>query len=72
MQIVQFVFGIGCGSFVCGNLTLAWLFPGQKFPGCPGCSWFASFFGLGVLASYLILFLLFYRRTYKKVPQKDD
>jgi len=70
LQIVQFVFGIACGLFVNGHIVAGWLIPGHR--GCPGCSPGASFVGLSVLASYLILFVLFYRNTYKKHPKKSD
>jgi len=70
LQIVQFVLGICCGLFVNLSIVAGWLVPGH--PGCPGCSPGASFLGLAVLFSYLLLFVLFYRRTYKQRNDKSD
>ncbi|KCV68713.1 hypothetical protein H696_05001 [Fonticula alba] len=60
LQIVQFVLGIS------SNLSWAY-FTIIKGITCSG-NWFSFWFGKFVLVSFLVLFIQFYRRSYKKKP----
>ncbi|KZF22903.1 GNS1/SUR4 membrane protein [Xylona heveae TC161] len=72
LQIIQFVIDLGFvyfASYTYFAATYSAYFPFTVLPSTKGtCAGeeFAAFAGMGILSSYLVLFVLFYAATYKK------
>ena len=66
LQIVQFVLDLGFVYFASYTYFSSTYFP--NLPTCGRCAGeeFAAFAGMGILSSYLLLFISFYLATYKK------
>jgi len=66
LQIVQFVLDLGFVYFASYTYFSSTYFP--HLPTCGRCAGeeFAAFAGMGILSSYLLLFISFYFATYKK------
>jgi fatty acid elongase 3 len=66
LQIIQFVIDLGFVYFASYNYFTSAYFP--DFPHSGKCAGeeFAAFAGIGILSSYLVLFISFYLATYKK------
>jgi fatty acid elongase 3 len=70
LQIIQFVIDLGFVYFASYTYFSASYFP--WLPTCGVCAGeeFAAFAGMGILSSYLVLFIGFYISTYKKPVKK--
>ncbi|KAL6722129.1 Fatty acyl-CoA elongase/Polyunsaturated fatty acid specific elongation enzyme [Lecanora helva] len=70
LQIVQFVLDLGFVYFASYTYFSSTYFP--HLPTCGRCAGeeFAAFAGMGILSSYLLLFISFYFATYKKDQAK--
>ncbi|KAL9052428.1 MAG: hypothetical protein Q9162_005397 [Coniocarpon cinnabarinum] len=71
MQIVQFVVDLGFVYFASYTYFTSTYFPYMPNMGRCAGEEFAAFAGMGILSSYLLLFISFYLATYKK-PQKKS
>lgn len=71
LQIVQFVLDLGFVYFASYTYFSSAYFP--KLPTRGKCAGeeFAAFAGMGILSSYLLLFISFYFATYKKQNSKS-
>ena len=71
MQIIQFVVDLGFVYFASYTYFTSTYF--QWMPNSGSCAGeeFAAFAGMGILSSYLLLFISFYLATYKKAPPKS-
>lgn len=71
LQIVQFVLDLGFVYFASYTYFSSTYFP--NLPTCGKCAGeeFAAFAGMGILSSYLLLFISFYFATYKKEHSKS-
>lgn len=66
LQILQFVIDLGFVYFASYTYFSSTYFPHlPTFGSCAGEE-FAAFAGIGILSSYLVLFILFYAATYKQ------
>ena len=66
LQILQFVIDLGFVYFASYTYFSSTYFPHlPTFGSCAGEE-FAAFAGMGILSSYLVLFILFYAATYKQ------
>lgn len=70
LQILQFVIDLGFVYFASYTYFTSTYF--QWMPNAGKCAGeeFAAFAGMGILSSYLLLFISFYFATYKKTGQK--
>jgi fatty acid elongase 3 len=66
LQIIQFIIDLGFVYFASYTYFSSTYFPWMPNSGTCAGEEFAAFAGIGVLSSYLVLFLLFYFATYKK------
>jgi fatty acid elongase 3 len=66
LQIIQFVIDLGFVYFASYTYFTSTYFPWMPNLGKCAGEEFAAFAGIGILSSYLILFVLFYFATYKK------
>jgi len=70
LQIVQFVIDLGFVYFASYTYFTSTYFPSMPSAGKCAGEEFAAFAGMGILSSYLLLFVSFYLATYKKEHQK--
>ena len=71
LQIVQFVIDLGFVYFASYTYFSSTYFPRlPTFGKCAGEE-FAAFAGMGIISSYLLLFISFYLTTYKKEQSKS-
>lgn len=70
LQIVQFVIDLGFVYFASYTYFTSTYFPNMPSAGRCAGEEFAAFAGMGILSSYLLLFISFYFATYKK--EKDQ
>ena len=63
VQIIQFVLDL-VACYYCTILHFTWTYTPWRYSNCFG-SPAAAVFGCALLTSYLVLFLIFYRNTYK-------
>ena len=70
MQILQFVIDLGFVYFASYTYFSASYFPWLPTAGICAGEEFAAFAGVGILTSYLVLFIGFYASTYKKPVRK--
>ena len=66
LQIVQFVIDLGFVYFASWTYFTSTYFPWLPNKGRCAGEEFAAFAGIGILSSYLLLFISFYAATYKK------
>jgi hypothetical protein len=66
LQIVQFVIDLGFVYFASYTYFSSTYFPGAPNMGKCAGEEFAAFAGMGILSSYLLLFISFYLATYRK------
>ncbi|KAI4242930.1 MAG: hypothetical protein L6R40_003803 [Gallowayella cf. fulva] len=66
LQIVQFVIDLGFVYYASYNYFSSTYFPNLPIQGKCAGEEFAAFAGIGILSSYLLLFISFYLATYKK------
>ncbi|KAL8698960.1 MAG: hypothetical protein Q9224_001618 [Gallowayella concinna] len=66
LQIVQFVIDLGFVYYASYNYFSSTYFPNLPIQGKCAGEEFAAFAGIGILSSYLLLFISFYFATYKK------
>ena len=66
MQIIQFVIDLGFVYFASWTYFTSTYFPYLPNMGKCAGEEFAAFAGMGILSSYLLLFISFYAATYKK------
>lgn len=66
LQIVQFVIDLGFVYFASWTYFTSTYFPHLPNKGKCAGEEFAAFAGMGILSSYLLLFISFYLATYKK------
>ena len=66
LQIVQFVIDLGFVYFASYTYFTSTYFPSMPSMGRCAGEEFAAFAGMGILSSYLLLFISFYAATYKK------
>ncbi|KAI9834531.1 MAG: hypothetical protein M1819_002907 [Sarea resinae] len=66
LQIVQFVIDLGFVYFASYNYFVTTYFPWLPSYGKCAGEEFAAFAGIGILSSYLLLFISFYLATYKR------
>ncbi|KAH8652148.1 elongation of fatty acids protein 3 [Xylariales sp. PMI_506] len=66
LQIIQFVIDLGFVYFASYTYFTSAYFPNMPNAGKCAGEEFAAFSGIGVLSSYLVLFISFYFATYKK------
>ena len=66
LQIVQFVIDLGFVYFASYTYFSSTYFPSLPTAGKCAGEEFAAFAGMGILSSYLLLFISFYFATYKK------
>ena len=69
LQIIQFVIDLGFVYFASYTYFTSTYFPNLPSAGSCAGEEFAAFAGMGILSSYLLLFVSFYLATYKK--EKD-
>lgn len=71
LQIVQFVIDLGFVYFTSYTYFTSTYFP--KMPSAGSCAGeeFAAFAGIGIISSYLLLFISFYLATYRKTGKGD-
>ncbi|PRP85601.1 fatty acid elongase [Planoprotostelium fungivorum] len=66
LQITQFIIDLACVYYcVAKRITFHYL-PHLSTGDCEGGGWFAGYFGAAILTSYLLLFIHFYFKTYKR------
>lgn len=70
LQIIQFVIDIGFVYFACYTYFVSTYFPHLPNMGRCAGEEFAAFAGVGILSSYLLLFISFYLATYKKTSDR--
>lgn len=70
LQIIQFVIDLGFVYFASYTYFSASYFPWLPTAGVCAGEEFAAFAGMGILSSYLVLFIGFYISTYKKPVRK--
>lgn len=70
LQIIQFVIDVGFVYFASYTYFSAKYFPSLPTAGVCAGEEFAAFAGMGILSSYLVLFIGFYLTTYKKPAKK--
>lgn len=70
LQIIQFVIDLGFVYFASYTYFSARYFPWLPTYGICAGEEFAAFAGMGILSSYLFLFIGFYASTYKKPVKK--
>lgn len=70
LQIIQFVIDLGFVYFASYTYFSARYFPWLPTAGMCAGEEFAAFAGMGILSSYLVLFIGFYISTYKKPIKK--
>ncbi|KAK5120805.1 hypothetical protein LTR85_005872 [Meristemomyces frigidus] len=70
LQIIQFVIDLGFVYFASYTYFSASYFPWLPTAGICAGEEFAAFAGMGILSSYLFLFIGFYASTYKKPVKK--
>lgn len=70
LQITQFVIDLGFVYFSSYTYFMSEYFPWMPNIGSCAGEEFAAFAGMGILSSYLLLFLSFYAATYKKPAPK--
>ncbi|KAF2721144.1 ELO-domain-containing protein [Polychaeton citri CBS 116435] len=70
LQIIQFVIDLGFVYFASYTYFSATYFPWLPTSGTCAGEEFAAFSGIGILSSYLVLFIGFYISTYKKPVKK--
>ncbi|KAI9760641.1 MAG: hypothetical protein M4579_001505 [Chaenotheca gracillima] len=72
LQIIQFVIDLGFVYFASYTYFTSTYFP--NMPNCGQCAGeeFAAFAGMGIISSYLLLFISFYFATYKKTGRRDS
>jgi len=66
LQIIQFVIDLGFVYFASYNFFISTYYTWMPHQGSCAGEEFAAFAGIGVLSSYLVLFVLFYFATYSK------
>lgn len=66
LQIIQFIIDLGFVYFASYTYFTSRYFPEMPSAGKCAGEEFAAFAGIGVLSSYLVLFILFYIATYQK------
>ena len=66
LQIAQFVIDLGFVYFASYTYFTSTYFPNMPSAGRCAGEEFAAFAGMGILSSYLLLFISFYFATYKK------
>jgi fatty acid elongase 3 len=66
LQIIQFIIDLGFVYFASYNYFTSAYFPHLPHAGKCAGEEFAAFAGIGILSSYLVLFISFYLATYKK------
>ncbi|RYP16186.1 hypothetical protein DL767_010215 [Monosporascus sp. MG133] len=66
LQIIQFIIDLGFVYFASYTYFTSRYFPNMPNAGNCAGEEFAAFAGIGVLSSYLVLFILFYIATYKR------
>ncbi|RYP66486.1 hypothetical protein DL769_006029 [Monosporascus sp. CRB-8-3] len=66
LQIIQFIIDLGFVYFASYTYFASRYFPHMPNAGNCAGEEFAAFAGIGVLSSYLVLFILFYIATYKR------
>lgn len=70
LQIIQFVIDLGFIYFASYTYFSASYFPWLPTAGVCAGEEFAAFAGMGIITSYLVLFIGFYISTYKKPVKK--
>jgi len=70
LQILQFIIDLGFVYFASYTYFTASYFPWLPTAGACAGEEFAAFAGMGILSSYLVLFIGFYISTYKKPVKK--
>lgn len=70
LQIIQFIIDLGFVYFASYTYFMSTYFPWMPNAGRCAGEEFAAFAGIGILSSYLVLFISFYAATYKKNPKK--
>jgi fatty acid elongase 3 len=66
LQIIQFIIDLGFVYFASYNYFTSAYFPHLPHSGKCAGEEFAAFAGIGIISSYLVLFISFYLATYKK------
>lgn len=66
LQIIQFVIDLGFVYFASYTYFTSTYFPHMPSAGSCAGEEFAAFAGMGILSSYLLLFISFYFATYRK------
>lgn len=66
LQIIQFVIDLGFVYFASYTYFTSTYFPSMPNAGSCAGEEFAAFAGIGILSSYLVLFISFYFATYRK------
>lgn len=66
LQIIQFVIDLGFVYFASYTYFTSTYFPSMPSAGHCAGEEFAAFAGMGILSSYLLLFISFYFATYRK------
>ncbi|KAI9886984.1 MAG: hypothetical protein M1823_001200 [Watsoniomyces obsoletus] len=71
LQIIQFVIDLGFVYFASYTYFTSTYFPNMPNSGSCAGEEFAAFSGMGILSSYLLLFISFYLATYTKSSRGD-
>ncbi|KAI9781224.1 MAG: hypothetical protein M1816_002447 [Peltula sp. TS41687] len=71
LQIIQFVIDLGFVYFASYTYFTSTYFPNMPSYGRCAGEEFAAFAGMGILSSYLLLFISFYLATYRKTGRGD-